>query len=59
MLIFWKLVDETRMSYPQDVKTTFNQNITYFSHCLDMDLNGKRPGVTSDGNSSSYLIGRS
>ena len=29
------------------------------SHCLDLDLNGKRPGVTSDGNFSSYLIGRS
>ena len=29
------------------------------SHCLDLDLNGKRSGVTSDGNFSSYLIGRS
>jgi hypothetical protein len=29
------------------------------SQCLDIDLNGKRPGVTSDGNFSSYLIGRS
>jgi hypothetical protein len=29
------------------------------SHCLDLDLNGKRPGVTSDGNFSSYLIVRS
>ena len=29
------------------------------THCLDLDLNGKRPGVTSDGNISSYLIGRS
>ena len=28
-------------------------------HCLDLDLNGKRPGVGSDGNFSSYLIGRS
>ena len=27
--------------------------------CLDLDLNGKIPGVTSDGNFSSYLIGRS
>ena len=29
-----------------------------FTHCLDLDLdlNGKRPGVTSDGNFSSYLI---
>ena len=34
----------------------FEFNIT---HCLDLDLNGKRPGVTSDGNFSSYLIGRS
>ena len=29
------------------------------THCLDLDLNGKRSGVTSDGNFSSYLIGRS
>ena len=29
------------------------------SHYLDLDLNSKRPGVISDGNSSSYLIGRS
>ena len=26
------------------------------THCLDLDLNGKRPGVTSDGNFASYLI---
>ena len=29
------------------------------SHCLYLDLNGKRPGMTSDVNFSSYLIGRS
>ena len=29
------------------------------SHCLDLDLNGKKPGITSNGNFSSYLIGRS
>ena len=31
------------------------------SHCLDLDLdlNGKRPGITSGGNLSSSLIGRS
>ena len=29
------------------------------THFLDLDLNGKRPGVSSDGNVSSYLIGRS
>ena len=29
------------------------------THCLDLDLNGNRPGVTSDGNFSSYLIGKS
>ena len=29
------------------------------AHCLDLDLNGKRPGVDSDGNFSSYLIRRS
>ena len=29
------------------------------SHCMDLDRNDKRPGVTSDGNFSSYLIGRS
>ena len=29
------------------------------AHCLYLDLNGKRPGMTSDGNFSSYLIGRS
>ena len=28
MLIFWKLVDETQMSKPQNIKTTFKQNIT-------------------------------
>ena len=28
-------------------------------HCLDLDLNGKRPGITSDGNFSSFLIDRS
>ena len=28
------------------------------SHCLSLDLNGKRPGIVSDGNFSSYLIGR-
>ena len=28
------------------------------SHCLYLDLNGKRPGITSDGNFSSYLIGK-
>ena len=33
--------------------------IEHISHCLDLDLHGKRPGVTSDGNFSSYLIGRS
>ena len=26
------------------------------SHCLDLDLNGKRPGIHSDDNFSSYLI---
>ena len=31
---------------------------TWWSHCLDLDLNGKRPGITSDGNFSSYLIGK-
>ena len=30
------------------------------SHCLDLDLNGKRPGITSDGSLvHMYLIGRS
>ena len=29
------------------------------SHCLDLDLNGKRPGVASGGNFISYLIRRS
>ena len=29
------------------------------SHCLDLDLNGKRPGVTSDSNFTSCLIVRS
>ena len=29
------------------------------THCLDLNLNGKRPGVASDGNFSSYLIRRS
>ena len=29
------------------------------THYLYLDLNGKRPGMTSDGNFSSYLIGRS
>ena len=29
------------------------------SHCLDLDLNDIRPGIASDGNFSSYLIGRS
>ena len=33
--------------------------ISNYSHCLDLDLNGKRPGITSDGKFSSYLIGRS
>ena len=33
--------------------------VLHKTHCLDLDLNGKRPGVTYDGNSSSYLIGRS
>ena len=32
--------------------------IEHISHCLDLDLHGKRPGITSDGNFSSYLIGR-
>ena len=26
------------------------------THCLDLNLNGKRPGVASDGNFGSYLI---
>ena len=29
------------------------------SQCLDLDLNGKRPGIASDGNFSSFLIDRS
>ena len=29
------------------------------SHCLDLNLNGKRPGIASEGNFSSYLIRRS
>ena len=29
------------------------------SHCLDLNLNGKKPGIASDGNFSSYLIRRS
>ena len=29
------------------------------THCLDLNLNGKRPGIASDGNFSLYLIGRS
>ena len=29
------------------------------THCLDLNLNGKRPGVASDGNFSSNLIRRS
>ena len=31
----------------------------HHAHCLDLNLNCKRPGVTTDGNFSSYLIGRS
>ena len=35
-------------------------NISYvLAHCLDLDLNGKRTGIASDGNFSSYLIRRS
>ena len=33
--------------------------IIYISHCLDLNLNGKRPGVASDDNFSSYLIRKS
>ena len=36
-----------------------NKILTHSPHCLNLDLNGKRPGITSDGNFSSYLIGRS
>ena len=28
------------------------------THCLDLDLNDKRPGIASDGNFSTYLIVR-
>ena len=38
-------------------KVSFQIRIS--SHCLDLDLNDKRPGVSSDGNFSSYLIRRS
>ena len=33
--------------------------LLFTSHCLDLDLNGKRPVATSEGNFSSYLIVRS
>ena len=32
-----------------------NWVLKYLAHCLDLNLNGKRPGVASDGNFSSYL----
>ena len=33
--------------------------VSAVARCLDLDLNGKRPAVTSHDNFSSYLIGRS
>ena len=41
-----------------DAKTKRTFDIA-LSHCLDLDLNGERPGIASDGNFNSYLIGRS
>ena len=40
-------------------KTGVGDEWEEWAHCLDLDLNGKGPGVPSDGNFSSYLIGRS
>ena len=36
-----------------------SRKLCNLSHGLDLDLNGKRPSVASDGNFSSYLIGSS
>ena len=41
--------------YSNNIKKKRDKN----SHCLDLDLNGKRPGITFDCNFSSYVIGRS
>ena len=38
------------------LKSWFWDVLHHWTHCLDLDLNGKRPGLTSDGSFSSYLI---
>ena len=48
-----------RESQVEVVSTEVRPRLSNSTHCLDMDLNGKRLGLTSDGNFSSYLIGRS
>ena len=52
-----ELFEESHTYFQEKLKNKFE--IMTFSHCLYLDLNGKRPGMTSDGNFSSYLIGRS
>ena len=43
--------------YDFDIESGLNH--VHITHCLDLDLNDKRPGITSDSNFSSHLIDRS
>ena len=41
---------------PKDIAADMVNECVEKLHGLDLDLNGKRPGVASDGNFSSYMI---
>ena len=51
------LLIQFKIVYGPFGQATCTVHLISTTHCLDLDLNGKRPGVTSDGNFSSYLIG--
>ena len=48
-----------RESQVEVVSTEVRPRLSNSTHCLDLGINGKIPGITSDGSFSSYLIGRS
>ena len=59
LLQFCRNVNKSEQHGTMTKTENISSETTALSHCLDLDLNGKRPGIASDGNFSSYLIGRS
>ena len=66
MLFFFSIIDHTFVSSTIKLNIFSSKTGSFLELSrvgnlvihMDLDLNGKRPGIASDGNFSSYLIGR-